>query len=100
MFTALLDLAHNMGVSHMRAGHAHHVQQARGDGVPRGRDILDLGSMEGRHARRAPDLSGEIQMRRRGHALDRDDIRHRRIGMDTAPNDIQKIDLSCIPQQF
>ena len=100
MFAAFNNLAHHVGVGHVRAGHAAHVQKARSDGVPCGGDVLDFGGVECRHAGRAPDLTGEIQMRGRRHPLDRDHVRHGRVGMDPTPDYVEEIDLARIAQQF
>ena len=82
------DLAHDMRVGHMGAGHAHHVKLAAGDGVAGGGDIRDAAGVKGRQADLGPDAPRKIQMRRRGHALDRDDIGHGRVGVDLTANDI------------
>ena len=44
----------------------------RGDGVPRRRDVVDAGGVKDRELRRRLHLAGEIEMRRRRHAVDGD----------------------------
>jgi hypothetical protein len=48
--------------------------------------------MKHREFRRRPDLAGEIQMWRRRHSLDRDDVVESRIAVDVPANDVEKID--------
>ncbi len=70
-------LGGDMRVGDMGARHADHVELALGDGVAGGRHIVDAGGVEHREAGGGPDLAGEIEMRRRAHAGDRDHPRQR-----------------------
>ncbi|MNU79350.1 hypothetical protein D3C71_689640 [compost metagenome] len=92
------DLAHDMRIGHVRAGHAHHVHLTSSDGVARGGDIGDLGGVECREAGRGADFTGEIEMRRVGHALNGDDVGQARVGVDMAPDDIEIIDKAAVLQ--
>ena len=60
VLASLDDLAHQMRVGHVGAGHAHHVKLAAGDGMAGGRHIGDLGRVEGRKPRRRADLAREV----------------------------------------
>ena len=84
------DLSHDMGVGHMGAGHADHVELARGNRMTRRRDVLDLGRMEGGKLRRGPDLPGEVEMRRALHALHGDHVGQGGIGLDMATDAKQR----------
>ena len=53
--------------------HAHHVELAVRNCVPRGRDIVDAGSMEHRELCLSADLAGKIKVRGRRRAGDRND---------------------------
>ena len=66
-------------VGDVGAGHADHVELAFGNGMARGRDVGDArdawntgNRVSGLH------LACEVEMRRGGHALDRDDFRRAR----------------------
>ncbi len=83
-----------MRIGHVGAGHADHVELARRNGMARGRDIGDARGMEGRHADLGPDAAREIEMRRRFHALHRDHVGQRRVGLDMATDDVQEIDIA------
>ena len=85
-------LARDMRVGDQRAGHADHVELARGDRVPRGRDVVDARGVEHRNVRRRAHLAGEIQMRRGAHAGDRDHVGQRVVGVDVAADDVEEID--------
>ncbi|EKD61783.1 MAG: hypothetical protein ACD_54C00103G0001, partial [uncultured bacterium] len=94
------DLLHHMRIGHMGAGHANHIQLAGLDGIARGRHIGDAGGVEGGHADLGPDTAGEIEVRCGFHAVDRDHIGHRRIGMDAALDDIEEIDEAGIAEHL
>ena len=68
------------------------------DRVPRRGDVLNAGGVEGREIGGGPDLSSEIEMRRARHALDRNDIRQARVGVDMAPDDVEEVDKTAILQ--
>ena len=65
VLAALHHLADDVRIGDMGAGHADHVELARGDGMARGGDVGDARGMEDRELRRRPHLAGEIEMRRR-----------------------------------
>jgi hypothetical protein len=64
------------------------------DGVARGGHIGDAGGVERRQSNFGADAAGKIEVRCGLHALHRDHVGHRRIGVDLAPDDIEKIDLA------
>ncbi len=86
------DLAHDVRIGDVRARHAHHVELAGGDGVARRRDIGNARRMKGREFGRGADLAGEIEMRRRRHALDRDHVGQAGVGVDVSTHDVEEID--------
>jgi hypothetical protein len=88
------DPGDDVRVGDVRAGHADHVELARGDGVAGGGDVGDARGVEHREAGRAADLSGEVEMRRGGRALQRDDVGERGVGVDVAADDVEEIDLA------
>ena len=92
------QLSDDMRVGDMGAGHADHVQQPAGDGMAGGGDVLDARRMEGRHLRGGADLACEIQMRGRGHPLDRDQVGQPRVRVDMPAHDVQEIDLAAALQ--
>ena len=92
------DLARDVRVGDVGAGHADHVELARGDRVARGRDVVDAGGMEYRDAERRLDLAGEVEMRRGRHAVDRDHLGQRRIGLDVAADHVEEVDLAACHQ--
>ncbi len=92
LFLAAQDLRHDVRVGHVGAGHADHVQLAFGDRVAGGRDVLDLGGVEGREVCRGADFAGEIQMRRAAHALHGDHVGQAGIGVDMPFHDVEEID--------
>ena len=85
------DLAHDVRVCHVGAGHAHHVELARGNGKAGGGHILNLGGVEDRNIHLRPDAAGKVQVRRAGHALHRDHVGQAGVGVDVAADDVQKI---------
>ena len=87
-------LPHDMRVGDVRAGHADHVELAFGDRVTRGCDIRDARRVEDGKSGLGPDLAREVEMRRRPHAGDGDDIRQGRVGLDMAADDVEEIDLA------
>jgi hypothetical protein len=87
----LLD---QMRIGHVRPGHADHVELAAGDRMPGRGNIGNAGGVERRQSNLGADAAGEIEMRCGLHALHRDDVGHRRIGVDLAADDIEKIDLA------
>ena len=95
VLAAFGDLAHEMRIGDVGAGHADHVELALGDGVARRRHVGDAGGMEHRELGRRPDLAGEVEMRRRRHALHRDDLLQRHVGLDVAADDVEEIDLAA-----
>ncbi len=98
VLAALFDLEHDVRIGDVRTRHAHHVELARGDGVARGGHVGDARAMEDRKARRRAHLAGKVEVRRRRHALDRDHFRQRRVGVDVAADDVEKIDLAVVDQ--
>ena len=98
ILTPLDNLPHDMRIGHVRAGHADHIQQASRHRMARCRHIGDFRGMEGRQSDLGPDATGKIQMRGVLHALHRDHIGQRRVGVDAAPNDVQEIDLTGVLQ--
>ena len=75
VLAAFHHLQHDVRVGDVGARHADHVELALGDGMAGGGDILNACRMKDRELRRRPDLAGEIEMRRRAHAGDRNDLR-------------------------
>ncbi|MCY1224996.1 hypothetical protein D9M72_371790 [compost metagenome] len=92
------DLAHDMRIGHVSAGHADHVNLAGSDRVTSRRHVLDLCGMEGREFGCCAYIARKIQMRRARHALDRDDVGQARIRIDMTTDDIQKIDETAFLQ--
>ena len=91
VFTPFQDFAHDVGVGHVGARHAHHVQFAAGDRMARGVHILNLGGVEDGYADVVAQTGGKVQVRRTGHALHRNHVGQARIGIDMAADDVQKI---------
>ena len=76
------------------ARHADHVELARGDGVSCRGNVLDAGGVEHREFRRVAHFTGEVEMRRGAHALDRDDAPQCRVTVHMAADDVEEIHLS------
>ena len=89
---ALRDLARDMRVGDVRAGHADHVELAGRDRVARGGDVLDARGVEHRELGRLADLAGEIEMRRRARAHAGDHVRERLVGVDVAADHVEEVD--------
>ena len=87
------ELAPDMRVGDVRAGHADHVELARGDRVARRRHVLDARGVKHRESRRVAHFAGEIEMRRGAHAMDRDHPPQGGIGIHVAANDVEEIHL-------
>src|SRR5579872_7510387 len=92
------DLLDYMRLRHMGARHANHIELAGGDGVPRRGDVRDPSSMKGWELCRGSDLAGEVEMRRAWHALDRYDVGQRRVSVDMAADDVEKVDHAALLQ--
>ncbi len=92
------DLANDVWVGHVGAGHSDHVDLPRLHRMPCRCDIGDAGGMERRQPRRRADFASEVEMRSGGHALDRDKVRQTRIGVDMAADDVEKIDEPALRQ--
>ena len=94
----VLLAAHHLGddvrIGDMRAGHADHVELARGDRMAGGGNIGDTRGMEDRELRRLANFAGEVEMRRRWHAGDRDNAGERRIRVDHAADDVEEVEFS------
>ncbi len=88
------DLVDDMGIGDVGAGHAHHVQLAAGHRMARRSDVADARGMEDREFRRLLHLADEIQMGRRGHAGDGNDLGQRRVMIDMAADDVEEIHLA------
>ena len=86
------DLPDDVRVGDVRAGHADHVELARGDRVPGGGDVGDAGGVEHRQARGGAHLAREVEVRGRGHAHDRDDVEQRVVALDVAADDVDEVD--------
>ena len=93
VLTPFHNLLDDMRIRHMRAGHAHHIQQPRLHRMACRSYIRDSRRMKGRHASGFLDLSGKVQMRRTCHTLHRDHISHCRVCMYAAADHVQKIKL-------
>ena len=91
VFTAFDDLAHDVRVGHVGAGHAHHVELAAGNRVAGGVHVLNLGGVEDGHIHVFAQAGGKVQVRRAAHALHRNHIGQARVGVDMAADDVQKI---------
>ena len=78
LFAAFDDFLHDIGVGHMGAGHADHIKLAGLNGVARRRHIGDAGGVEGGQTNLGLNAAGKIQMRGGFHALNGDNIGHRR----------------------
>ncbi len=94
LFSSGGDLVDDMGIGDVSAGHPHHVQLAAGHRMSRRCDIADARGVEDREFRRLLDLAGEIQMGRRGHAGDGNDLGQRRVMIDMAADDVEEIHLA------
>ena len=75
-----MTLRDDVRIGDVGAGHADHVELALGDRMAGGRDVVDARGVEHRELGRGPHLAGEIEMRRRAHAGDRDHLGQRRVG--------------------
>ena len=95
-FAPLLDFAHDMRIRHMRPGHADHVQMTSRNGMARGCNVLDARCMESRHSSCPPNVASNVQMRRTGHARDRDHFGHCRICMDATSVNVQEINHTAV----
>ena len=82
----------------MGAGHADHIDLARGDGITGSGDILDLGAMEGGKIDLATYFSSEIQVRGAGHALDGNHVGEPRVCVDVAANHVEEVDQAAVLQ--
>ena len=91
VFATFDDLAHDVRVGHVGAGHAHHVELAAGNRVARGVHVLDLGRMEDGHIHVFAQAGGKVEVRRAAHALHRNHIGQARVGVNMAADDVQKI---------
>ena len=89
------DLARDVRVGDVGAGHADEVELARGDRVARGRDVVDARGVEDRQAERGLDLAREVEVRRGGRAVDRDHVGERRVGLDVAADHVEEVDLAA-----
>ena len=92
------DFLDDMRIGDMGARHADHVELALGDGVARGGDIVDARGVEHRELGCGAHFAGEIEMRRSLHAHHRDDLGKRRIVLDMAADDVEKVDEARILQ--
>ncbi len=92
MLLAAHHLVGDMRVGHVGARHAHHIELAGGDGVPRGGHVGNLRRVKHRELRLGPHLAGEIQVRRGRHALDGNDLGQQRVGLDAAADQIDEIE--------
>ena len=72
--SALGDLPHDMRVAKMRPGHTDRIRLLGRDGVPSRRDFGDPRRMEDRKIRGFTDFAGKVEMRRRRHTGDRDNV--------------------------
>ena len=90
------DLGDDMRVGHMRAGHADQVDRAGGDGVARGGDVVDAGSLHHRQLHQPLHLARQIEMRagRRAHAGN--DVRQRLVGADIALDHVDEVDQAAL----
>ena len=91
VFAAFQNLAHDVRVGHVGAGHAHHVELAAGNRVARGVHVLDLGRVEDGHIHMLAQAGGKVQVRRAAHALHWNHIGQACVGINMAADDVQKI---------
>ena len=89
---AELDLADEVWFGHLGAGHPDHVDQAFGDGVSSGGDVVDLRGVQHGEPRLGPDHPGEIEVWRRGHAVDRDHLGQHGVVDDAAADHVDEVD--------
>ena len=92
------DLAHQMRIGHVGAGHADEVHLAAGHRMAGGGNIGNARGMEGRQLCLRPDAAGKIQMRGTGHALNGDHVRQARIRIDMAAHHIEEVDKAAVLQ--
>ena len=85
-----------MRVGHVGAGHPDHIQEAGRDRMTRGRHVGDLGRVERRHSGRFAHFPSEVEVRGVAHPLDRDQVRHRGVGVDAALHDVEEVDHPAI----
>ncbi len=62
--------------------------------MARGRDVGDPGRVKNREFEGRAHLAGEIEMRRGRHALHRDHVGQRGVGVDVAADDVEEVDLA------
>ncbi len=86
------DLAHDVRVGEVGPGHADEVDLALPDGVACRRHVVDLRRVQDGERRRRPHVAGEVEVRRRRHAVDRDHVDQARVGRDVAADDVDEVD--------
>ena len=94
VLAALGDLAGDMGIGEMGAGHPDHVDQARGHRMARRRHVVDAGGVEHRRRQRRPDLAGEVEVGRRRRSHVGDHVAERLVGVDVAADDVEEVELA------
>ena len=100
LFLAGFDLANDMRVGDMGAGHRHHIEQFLSDGVAGRRDVGNAGGVENRQAHRAPEFAdtGEPGRDRGGHARHILDCK-RALGVHPAVDGIKEVEHSGALEQ-
>ena len=85
-----------MRVGDVGAGHANQVDLALANGVSGGGHIVDLRRVQHGQTGAGLHQTGEVEMRRRRHAVQRDHLAERSVGDDAAADDIDEIDETLI----
>ena len=86
------DLAHDVRVGEMGAGHPDEIDLALADGVAGGRHVVDLGRVQHSQRCRLAHTAGEVEVRRRRHAVDRDHLGQLGLVGDVAADDVDEVD--------
>jgi len=95
MLAAFHHFAGDMGIGHVGAGHADHIEFAGCNRMAGGCDVLNAGCMKDGELRSGANVTREIKAGRRPRAHAGDDMRERFIRIDMAFDDVQKINLAC-----
>ena len=100
VLTLFDDLPHDVWISHVCAGHADHVDFPGFHSIARSGNILNARGVEYRETRCSPHVASTVQVRRTGHAHDRNIIREAGIRLNVAARNVQEIDKATVLQRL